>query len=405
MKRALLWACLLVATPALADSNDVTRMLRGRYLVTAGDCIACHTGSRGEFAGGRAVETPFGNITAPNITPDDATGIGTWTEAQFARAMHEGVSPRVGRLYPAFPYPWYTRITREDSDAIYAYLRSLPPVANDVPRDTLPFPFDIRLSMAGWNWLNFTPGRFEPNPQRSAEWNRGAYLVEGLGHCAACHTPRSLTGGDEAGAQMQGGPLQGWFAPNITTHRQIGIGDWSVEEIVRYLRTGVNNRSIASGPMAEVVAYSTSRLTEEDLRAMATYLREQPARGPDRPTPLAADTPVMRQGEALYVDNCMACHRRDGMGVPGLIPRLAGSAVVQQSGPETLLHMVISGARAVATDAEPTGPAMPSFGWRLNDDQVAAVTSYVRNAWGNAAPPAGADDARRMRDRVQAATR
>lgn len=403
--RRLVFALLLLAAPcAFADSADVTSILNGRYLATVGDCIACHTGPAGQYAGGRGIETPFGLINAPNLTPDADTGIGRWTEADFARAMHDGQRPDGSRLYPAFPYPWYTRVSRRDVADIYAFLRTLPPVRNVVDRDTLPFPFSIRTVMRGWNMLFFTPGRFEPRDDRSDEWNRGAYLVEGLGHCGACHTARNALGGD-SGATYQGGPLQGWFAPNLTGDTRQGVGNWSVAEMIEYLRTGANARSRASGPMAEVVGYSTSLMTEPDLRAIAVYLKDQPAGALMPPPALAADDPAMRAGEALYVDNCMACHRRDGQGVAGLFPALAGSQVVQQPGADTLLRIVAGGVRAVATDGAPTGPGMPAFGWRLDDQQIADVVTFIRNSWGNQAPAATPGDAARLRGLLAAAPR
>ncbi|MBL6455458.1 cytochrome c [Belnapia sp. T6] len=402
MRALLLLALLLAAPRAMADSADITKILRGRYLATVGDCIACHTGPNGQYAGGRGIETPFGLINAPNLTPDSDTGIGQWSEADFARAMHEGVRPNGDRLYPAFPYPWYTKVTREDTDAIFAFLRTLPAVRNTVDRDTLPFPFSVRTVMRGWNLLFFSPGYYEPRADRSAEWNRGAYLVEGLGHCSACHTARNALGGDSSAA-WQGGPLQGWFAPNLTNDARQGVGNWSVEDIVAYLRTGANARSRASGPMAEVVGYSTSLMNEADLRAIAVYLKDLPAAAPTPPAALATSDPAMRTGEALYVDNCMACHRRDGQGVEGIFPILAGSQVVQQPGTDTLMRIIISGVRSVATDGAPTSPGMPAFGWRLNDQQVADVVTYIRNSWGNQAPAASAADATRLRGLVAAA--
>ena len=392
---------VLSADQGRAAPDDYVQVERGRYLATVGDCIACHTGPAGPYAGGRAIETPFGDIYAANLTPDNDTGIGLWTADDFRRAMHEGRGRHGTRLYPAFPYPYYTRVTREDTDAIYAFLRTLEPVRNPVDRSALPFPLDIRLAMLGWNTLFFTPGEFRPDPQRSAEFNRGAYLVEGLGHCGACHTPKNFLGADSGGQALAGGELQGWYAPALTNDARTGLGRWSVEDIVQYLRDGRNAHSTASGPMAEVVGFSTSLMREEDLRAMAVYLKERP----DQPAPAAAppapDAARLRTGEALYVDNCMACHRRDGTGVDGMIPRLASSAVVQQAGPDTLLRVVLQGVRGVATDAAPTAPAMPAFGWRLTDAQAADLVTYIRSTWGNAAPAVGADQARQMRERLQ----
>lgn len=403
LRRLLLASALLLGIcQADAAPDNFTSIERGRALAVIGDCAGCHTLPGGQaLAGGLALETPFGRIMTPNITPDDETGIGRWSEAEFARAMQQGIRRDGAHLYPAFPYPNYTRVTRQDIADIYAYLRTLPAASNAVDRDTLPFPFSIRAAMRGWNLLFFTPGEFRPDPGRSEVYNRGAYLVEGLGHCGTCHTPRNALGADSSGRAFQGGNLQSWFAPDITGDPRRGLGGWSVEEIVEYLKTGRNARSAASGPMAEVVAASTSRMAEADLTAIATYLRERAGPAASAaPAPLAAADPRMRAGEAIYVDTCMACHARNGEGVDRLFPRLAGSAVVQQEDPTTLLRVVISGVQAVATEAAPTGPSMPSLGWRLSDRQVADVLTYVRNSWGNAAAPVAEDQARRMRATV-----
>lgn len=371
--RRLVFTLLLAAPRAFADSADVTSILNGRYLATVGDCIACQTGPAGQYAGGRGIETPFVPINAPHLTSDADTGIGSWTEADFARAMHDGQRPDGSRLHPAFPYPWYTKVSGRDVADIYAFLRTI---------------------MRGWNLLFFTPGRFAPRDDRSDEWNRGACLVEGLGHCGACHTARNALGGDSS-ATYQGGPLQGWFAPNLTGDARQGVGNWSVAEIIEYLRTGATARSRASGPMAEVVGYSTSLMTEPDLRAIAVYHKDQPARVPAPPPALAAADPAMRAGEALYIDNRMACHRRDGQGVAGLFPALAVSQVVQQPGADTLLRIVAGGVRALATDETPTGPGMPASGWRPEDPQIADVVPFIRNSWGNQAPAATTGEAAR----------
>jgi mono/diheme cytochrome c family protein len=402
-RRLLLGSALLLGIcQADAAPDNFTNIERGRELAVIGDCAACHTIPGGRpMAGGLALETPFGRIMTPNITPDDATGIGRWGEADFVRAMQQGIRRDGAHLYPAFPYPNYARVIRQDIADIYAYLRTLPAVSNAVDRDTLPFPFNIRGAMRGWNMMFFTPGEFRPDPGRSEVFNRGAYLVEGLGHCGACHTPKNRLGADRSSLAFEGGNLQSWFAPDITSHPRRGIGGWSVEEIVEYLKTGRNARSAASGPMAEVVTASTSRMSEPDLIAIATYLRERgtPA-NPVMPTPLAATDPRMRAGEAIYTDTCMACHVGSGEGVDRMFPRLAGNAVVQQDDPTTLLRIVISGVQSAATDAAPTGPSMPSLGWRLSDKQVADVLTYIRNSWGNAAAPVREDQSRRMREAV-----
>jgi mono/diheme cytochrome c family protein len=395
--RSLALALLLLGLAASARAEDAL-VARGRALATAGDCVACHTApGGGNFAGGLGLETPFGIIRTANLTPDKATGIGTWSGDDFARAMAEGVRPDGKRLYPAFPYPYYARVSREDVDAIYAYLRTLPPVANAVDRDTLPFPYSMRGLMRGWNLLFFSGKPFVADPKRSSDYNRGAYLVEGLGHCGACHTPLNRFGANKGSSYLQSNRISGWTAPNITADARLGIGAWSIEDIVTYLRTGANTTNLASGPMAEVVTHSTSQMPIEDLRAIAVYLKERGGTGEAAPAPVAAGDPAMLVGQAIFVDTCAACHGRDGGGVSGLFPRLAGNPVVQQTDPASLARVVLGGARAAATTGAPTSPAMPSFGYRLGDAQVAAVLTYVRNTWGNAAAAVSPDAIREMR--------
>lgn len=394
-------AALIAADDAVADSSDYINAMRGRELVTAGDCVACHTAPGGTpFAGGFALRTPFGTIMTPNITPDDATGIGGWSKDNFARAMHEGRRPDGAYLYPAFPYPYYTKVTRQDTDAIYDYLRSLAPVSNSVNRRTLPFPFNIRTSMFGWNALFFSPGYFVPDAKRSEEFNRGAYLVEGLDHCGACHTPMNAFGANKADRYLEGNAVDNWIAPNITNDAQSGLGKWSVAEIVRYLQTGQARGSLASGPMKDVVENSTSKMPDADLKAIAVYLKERGAAGTAAPAPLPATDPQMRIGEAIFVDTCSACHTRAGAGVEHVFPRLAGNVITEQDDPTTLVRIILTGARATSTSTFPTAPAMPSLGYRLTDSQVAAVVTYIRNSWGNTASAVTADTVKAVRDRV-----
>ena len=387
-------------TAASAQSNQsFDRTERGRYLAVLGDCAGCHTALGGQpFAGGLALQTPFGTIVAPNITPDRDTGIGNWTDDEFVAALHEGRGHNGTRLYPAMPYPAYTKMTDADVLAMRAYFATVTPVHNMVIANQLPFPLNIRFAMVFWNWLNFTPGRFQANPQKSAEWNRGAYIVEGPGHCGTCHTPKTVLGGDKTGTPLTGTTLQGWFAPNITTNPHKGIGGWSKDDLAQYLKTGTNNWTLASGPMAEAVSHSTSQMTDEDITAIATYLKDSGAGdSASRPTPVAANDNAMRAGAAIYKDSCAVCHRDSGEGESHLFPRLAGSALVQSDDPTTLAHVVLQGTRAVATSTRPTAPAMPAFDWRLNDAQVAAVITFIRNSWGNAAPPVSADTVAKQR--------
>ena len=393
---------LLGAVPlAQADEDNFVQVQRGRALATAGDCIACHTAANGPaYAGGRGIQTPFGTINSANLTFDNDTGLGTWTADDFARALHEGVSKNGMHLYPAFPYPFYTRVTRADSDAIFAFLKTLPVTSNRVDRDSLPFPFSIRASMNAWNALFFTASTFAPDPARSDVYNRGAYLVEGLGHCGACHTPMNSLGGSKTSEPLHGNELQSWIAPNITNDVRIGVGGWSNAQIVEYLRTGRNDVAAASGPMAEVVQYSTAFMAEADLQAIATYLKEHAADASAAPTPIAADDRAMQTGQAIYQDTCKACHAANGMGVERLFPRLAGTPSIQQPDPTTLVRVVVAGTRAAVTAGAPTSPAMPALGWRLDDAQVAAVLTYIRNSWGNAAPAVSANQVGRLRPTV-----
>jgi mono/diheme cytochrome c family protein len=393
MKHSLILSAVLslsFASVAVAqeDPKGFDRVEKGRYLSVLGDCAGCHTPKGGKpFAGGLALDTPFGKLVAPNITPDRDTGIGNMSDDEFVAALREGRGHEGKRLYPAMPYPAYTKMSRDDILAMRSYFRTIEPVNNAVESNQLPFPFNIRLALVFWNWLNFTPGRFQPNPQKSDEWNRGAYLVEGPAHCGTCHTPKTTLGGDKTSVALTGASLQGWFAPDITANNHKGIGAWSKDDLVIYLKTGANQHTLASGPMAEAITNSTSQMSDEDLRAIATYLKDTKPSDGAKPQALAADDKVMRAGAAIYKDSCAACHKDNGSGELHLFPKLAGSAIVQSDDPTTLAHVVLTGAQAAATAGAVTGPAMPAFDWRLKDEQVAAVLTYIRNTWGNAAAP------------------
>ena len=401
--RVLLFAVALTApvgatSAAGLDPQDFTQIERGHYLSVVGDCAACHTlpGSGHAFAGGRPIETPFGELVAPNITPDPQTGVGAWTDDEFVNALTKGTGRNGTHLYPAMPYTYYTKVTRDDALAIRAYLNTVPAVHNDVRSNRLPFPLNIRTSMIVWDTLFFKPGEFRPVAGKSAAWNRGAYLTEGLGHCGMCHTPKNFLGGDDSSKRLEGYALQGWFAPDITNDPRRGVGGWSVDEIVAYLKTGHNRTSAATGLMSETLNLSTSHMSEADLRAIAIYLKDQTPQDHPAGTPTAADQ-TMKVGAKIYADECSGCHTPNGKGIPGLFPSLDGSPVVQQNDATTLMHIVLRGARSVGTEQAPTAPAMPEFGWLLRDDQVAAVLSYIRNAWGNAAPSVSADEVSKAR--------
>jgi mono/diheme cytochrome c family protein len=407
--KSLIAVLLGALLPALAHAGDppteqdFAEIERGRYLTAAADCAACHTDPDGgqPFAGGRPIETPFGVVLAANITADKETGIGNWTETQFDQAVRQGLRPDGKRLYPAMPYVYYTKMTSTDVQAIHAYLNTLPPVHHEVDTNQLPFPFSIRWGMRVWDALYFDSAPFRRDGSKSEAWNRGAYLVQGPGHCGSCHTPKGLLGGDKVKQSLQGYSLQGWFAPNITNIERGGLGSWSIEDVSQFLKSGHNRFAAAAGPMGEEVSHSSSQMTDADLLAIATYLKDAP--GPiTSGMPLGTNRPDMRAGAAIYEDLCAACHGKEGGGVPYLIPNLKAAASVSGRDPTSILRVVIHGAQTVATATEPTGPSMPAFGWQLNDEQIAAVATYVRNSWGNAASAIDARTVRKARHDLQA---
>jgi mono/diheme cytochrome c family protein len=401
MRSALTIAATMVALGAGAgtclsgDRQDFAAVERGRYLATAADCGSCHTvpGGNHPFAGGRPIETPFGVLAAPNITPDPETGIGAWTDDEFDAAVRNGRSRNGARLYPAMPFPYYSRMSREDVKDIRAYLSTVEPVHNAVRVNRLPFPLNMRASMIVWDGLYFTPGEFHPDPSKSNEWNRGAYLVQGPEHCGACHTPKTFLGGDRSSEALQGYALQGWTAPDITSG-QGPLHDWSFDDIAVYLKTGHNQYAAAAGLMGEVIDLSTSKLTDSDVHAIAAYLKDVFGQAQENATP--PDKDVLSAGGAIYRDLCSACHAQDGKGVPSLFPNLTQAATVRARDPTTVLRVLLQGAQTVSTDREPTGPAMPAFGWQLDDAQIAAVATYVRDHFGKA-PAVSADDVRQAR--------
>lgn len=389
------------AQTAPDDPQQFTKIEKGRYLAIVGDCVSCHTAPGGEsFAGGLEMSTPFGTLLSANITPDAQTGIGQMSEEQFLASLREGRGLHDKRLYPAMPYPSYTLVTDEDAAALYAYFKTIPAVSNDVQTNQLSFPFSLRADMAVWNLMEFDKGPYKPDTTRDEEWNRGAYLVNGLGHCNTCHTSKNLLFGDKSGRDYEGALIDGWFAPNITNSTQYGLGDWSTDEIVSYLKTGTNGRAIASAGMAEVVTNSTSHMTDADLKAIAVYLKSLEPAEKESVAALAAGDAAMTTGAAIYKDNCEACHLGNGEGTAALFPRLAGSSNVRSTDPTTAIRKIISGSRAVATDAAPTAPAMPSFGWRLDDQQIADVVTYIRNSWGNSGTAVSARTVKSLRATV-----
>lgn len=390
-----------VTSPA-APADPAAQVALGAYLARAGNCMACHTGRGGApYAGGRTIQTPFGAIYSSNITPDKDTGIGTWTADDFWRALHNGKSKDGKLLYPAFPYPNYTKVTRADADALFAYLRTLPPVSQASREPALRFPFNLRPLLAVWRALYFRPGTYQPAQDRDSEWNRGAYLVQGLGHCNACHTPRNLLGATRENAEYSGAliPMQGWHAAALTGESEAGLGKWSVQDLADLMRTGVSMRGAASGPMAEVVRESLQHLADEDIRAMAVYLKSLPQNetGRQAAAPRADDENTLQLGAALYDEHCTDCHKAAGEGAPPHYPALAGNRAVVLDSPVNAIRAVLHGGYPPSTRGNPRPYGMPPFAPALNDQQAAAVLSYVRNAWGNSAGMVSADEVNRQR--------
>jgi len=384
-------AASFVATPA--------QVARGAYLARAGNCAACHTDRGGAaYAGGKGIATPFGTVYASNLTPDAKTGIGTWSAAQFWRALHNGRSADGRLLYPAFPYPNFTEITRPDADALFAFLRSQVPVAQADRAHALRWPYNLQASLAVWRALFFRPGVYEPQAGQSPQWNRGAYLVRALGHCAACHSPRNAFGATRDSLELSGGliPLQNWYAPSLASNAEAGVADWPDAEVAALLKTGLAPRGAALGPMAEVVFRSTQYLDDADVAAMAAFLKSLP----QVPAHPAAAPEIGREafahGAALYKDHCASCHGTNGEG--GSNPQgvvyapLAGNRKVLLESPANLIHIVVNGGFPPTTAGNPRPYGMPPFGPSLKDDEIAVLATYVRAAWGNAAPVVSALD-------------
>ncbi len=389
-------------TAARAPAADL--VAQGAYLARAGNCMACHTvAGAAPYAGGRPIETPFGIVYSSNLTPDRETGIGNWTSVDFWRALHEGRS-RDGRLLnPAFPYTSYTQVSQEDADALFAYLRSLPPVRQPNRPAAMRWPYDSQLALAAWRRLYFSPGVFQRDPTRDAQWNRGAYLVRALGHCSACHGARNLFGAVDQGQALSGSlmPMQDWYAPSLQRTSEAGLAHWPVEEVVRLLQTGVAAQASVSGPMAEVVLHGTQYLSQDDLRAMARYLQALPSADAATADGGPGVAPrVAAAGAAIYEKQCAGCHGDAGEGVAGAYPALARNRAVQQAQTANLVQIVLHGGFPPATQGNPRPFGMPPFKLVLDDRAVAAVLTHIRSAWGNQGAPVQEWDVARYRASV-----
>jgi mono/diheme cytochrome c family protein len=379
------------------------RVTRGRYLAVLGDCAGCHTRPHGPaYAGGLPFNAQFGTVYSTNITPDVETGIGGWTGDQFYRALHDGIAANGQHLYPAFPYAYFTRITRQDTENLFAYLKTLKPVHQPPTPNRLIFPFNIRWGLTFWNWLYLdkTPPRLPASA--STQWTRGEYLVNGLGHCAGCHTPKDILFGDKKDKALSGGVVDNWYAANLTGSAVDGLGKWSHAELVKYLATGRNIYATAAGSMQEKVTTSTSHMTDSDRAAIATYLKSLV---PQKPAAAKAPSLAqMRAGEAVFVQHCVICHQPPGSpdqaGTLPDYPKLAGDTLILGRDPTTVLRIILEGAASPVTPNAPTTYSMPSFA-TLTDKEIADAATYIRNSWGNSASPVSAGDVKRLRARIE----
>lgn len=400
---ALLLGALAFGAQA-EESNASDLVKRGEYLARAGDCVACHTSKDGKpFAGGLPMATPIGTIYSTNITPDAEQGIGSYSYDDFQKAVRHGIAKNGDTLYPAMPYPSYAVVSDDDMHAMYAYfMHGVQPVAQQNKESDIPWPLSMRWPLSIWRGI-FAPDvqAFQPKADEDPQLARGRYLVEGLGHCGACHTPRSITMqekalNDDKGSDYLSGsnaPIDGWTASNLRGDSRDGLGRWSEDDLVQFLRTGRNDHTAAFGGMTDVVEHSLQHLSAEDATAIARYLKSLGAKDPNQ-VGFQPDDSVAKAlwrgddsktGAALYVDSCAACHKTDGSGYKRFFPELAGNAVVQTDDPTSLIHIVLSGSTLPGVQGAPSAITMPAFGWRMSDRQVADVVNFIRTSWGNTA--------------------
>jgi mono/diheme cytochrome c family protein len=401
------------------DAPSPGLLARGEYIAKSADCAGCHTAplNGAPYAGGLGLASPFGTIVSSNITPDKETGIGNYSYADFERALREGVAPGGKGLYPAMPYPSFVKISDEDMHALYAYMmHSVPPVKYRPPPTEVPFPFNQRWALRLWRMAFAPKEQFEPHRSRDAAWNRGAYLVQALGHCGSCHTPRGMgyqeQGYDEASAKfLAGGINDNWFAPNLRADAGSGLGRIAPDDIAAFLKTGHGAGMVAYGSMVQTVEDSLQYLSDDDARAIAVYLKRLPATGAadgafdpalaqhGRLKTRAPDVPP-EQGAAVYGGFCAQCHRDNGHGVTNAFPALAGNPSVISEDTTSLIRLVVEGGNSPATTHGPPRQAMPSFADRLTDVQIAQVLTYVRASWGNDARPVTANDVASLRSSI-----
>lgn len=412
-----LWPTSTPALNAATDADQAALVEKGRYLADAGDCTACHTAPGGKpFAGGLPIASPIGTLYSSNITPDKASGIGNYSLDDFDRAVRHGIAANGSSLYPAMPYPAYARTGDDDMRALYAYfMHGVAPVSAENRVNDVPWPLSMRWPLAIWRKV-FAPAPqavgFDAARYKDPQVARGAYLVQGLGHCGTCHTPRALTlqekALDESGPEyLSGGPvIDGWLAVNLRGNPADGLGSWSVDDIVATLRSARNPaHAVLGGPMGDVVTHSTQHLSDADLQAVAVYLKTLPASerqvssfkaDPTTAKALAAGQEGSR-GAELYVDNCSACHRTNGQGYERVFPKIAGNSSVLSEDPVSMIRLVLAGSKLPSTATAPSELGMPGFAWRMSDEEVAQLLTFIRSSWGNQAPAVSAGQVAQMR--------
>jgi mono/diheme cytochrome c family protein len=415
VKRLFIASLALSASlPLWAAETTDPLVKQGEYLARAGDCVACHTAKGGKpFAGGLGMETPIGTVYSTNITPD-ATGIGSYSFDDFDQAVRHGIGKSGSTLYPAMPFPSYASVSDDDMKALYAYfMHGVEPVAQPNKATDIPWPLSMRWPLAIWRGL-FAPKVQAWQAPAGADpvVSRGAYLVEGLGHCGACHTPRAITMQEKAlnpadGSQFLAGsaPLEGWIAKSLRGDHKDGLGSWNEEQLVQFLKTGRSDRSAVFGGMSDVVEHSMQYMSDADLTAIARYLKTLPPSNPnDKPHVYDAKAgdalwkgDDSQRGASVYIDNCAACHRTDGRGYTRVFPALAGNPVLQGSDATSLIHVVLAGGTLPATHTAPSNFTMPAFAWRLSDQEVADVVTFIRGSWGNQGAPVSASDVAKLR--------
>ncbi len=372
-----------VPAPATPAATGDALVARGKYLADVAHCTACHTADNGEaFAGSRPMGTPFGTLYTSNITSDKETGIGNWSEKDFEGALRRGVAKDGSYIYPAMPYIQFTKITDDDIHALYTYFRTVKPVRQVTKKNEMKFPFNVRIGIAGWQAMYLKKARYVRDTSQSADWNRGAYLVQSLGHCEACHSPTNIAMAPKKGQALQGNVVDHWFAPDISGGQFSSIKDWDQQQIATLLKTGHNDKNQAVvGPMQETVDLGTSKMSDIDLNAIAVYLKNQPVQTADKPGKKNESLTVAERtdGRNLYAENCVTCHGVDGKGVAGIAPSLVGAASTNGKEPETAIRALLQG-------FEPAGQwgVMPSFAAVYTPQEIADVTNYIRSSWGNA---------------------